>query len=62
MANELSHKDAGVELTQTEDNATDRHYCANQAAEDMFRADDATGYSGASFGATGSGVGRARAV
>lgn len=38
MANELQHKDAGLELTRVEDNAVDRHFCDGQVAGDMVYA------------------------
>lgn len=36
MANELKHKDAGTQLTQTEDNAVGRHIADGQTENDMF--------------------------
>ncbi len=36
MAGELKHKDAGAQLTQTEDNATDRHEASGQTSNDIF--------------------------
>lgn len=42
MANELQHKDAGLELTRVEDNAVDRHFCDGQVAGDIIYAQDGT--------------------
>ena len=36
MAGELKHKDAGEELTRTEDNAIDRHEASGQTSNDIF--------------------------
>ena len=36
MSNEFTHKDAGVRLTQAEDNALDRHEADGQTANDML--------------------------
>ena len=36
MAGELKHKDAGAQLTQTEDNAIDRHEASGQTTNDIF--------------------------
>jgi len=36
VANEFKHKDAGTELTRTEDNAVDRHIADGQTANDML--------------------------
>jgi hypothetical protein len=46
MTNYILHKDAGIELTRTEDNATDRHYLEGQAADDVVYAADATHLAG----------------
>lgn len=42
MADEFKHRSAGAELTQAEDDATNRHLFAGQAAGDIMFAEDAT--------------------
>lgn len=52
MAKELRHKDAGTQLTRTEDNAVDRHYIVGQAADDVVYASSASQLSGLAVAAS----------
>uniref|UniRef100_A0A6M3IG29 Uncharacterized protein n=1 Tax=viral metagenome TaxID=1070528 RepID=A0A6M3IG29_9ZZZZ len=52
MANEFKHKDAGSTLTQTEDNATDRHAFDSQAVGDLLYASSTTVCSRLGIGST----------